>query len=182
MKLRNLEGSEAADEIERLRAERDEAQAEANAGRQAEHDADVERRAVESERDRLREALRQLLTVMPVFPDAAKNIVGMKDRYNAALDAARAALMETLTDTTDTSAERAEAERDEAVATLALYRMEHGCTRGQRTTQWCGEATRLRAGLMRVIQYENECDQTGQSCDASRRCACSLEAETWCRT
>jgi hypothetical protein len=49
--------AEAADEIERLRAERDEAQAEANAGRQAEHDADVERRAVESERDRLREAL-----------------------------------------------------------------------------------------------------------------------------
>jgi chromosome segregation ATPase len=48
--------AEAADEIERLRAERDEAQAEANAGRQAEHDADVERRAVESERDRLRDA------------------------------------------------------------------------------------------------------------------------------
>jgi len=48
---------DAADEIERLRAERDEAQAEANAGRQAEHDADVERRAVEAERDRLREAI-----------------------------------------------------------------------------------------------------------------------------
>jgi chromosome segregation ATPase len=52
---------QAADEIERLRAELDEAQAEANAGRQAEHDADVERRAVESERDRLREALRAAL-------------------------------------------------------------------------------------------------------------------------
>jgi uncharacterized protein (DUF3084 family) len=50
-----------ADEIERLRAERDEAQAEANAGRQAEQDADVERRAVESERDRLREALREIV-------------------------------------------------------------------------------------------------------------------------
>jgi hypothetical protein len=45
--------------------------------------------------ERLREALRQLLTVMPVFPDAAKKIVGMEDRYNAALDAARAALKET---------------------------------------------------------------------------------------
>ena len=55
------EVKEAADEIERLRAERDEAQAEANAGRQAEHDADVERRAVECERDRLREALREIV-------------------------------------------------------------------------------------------------------------------------
>jgi hypothetical protein len=42
------------------------------------------------------------------------------------------------------------------------------------------ERDRLRAGLMRVIQYENKCDQTGQPCDASRGCACSLEAETWC--
>jgi len=55
---------DAADDIERLRAERDEAQAEANAGRQAEHDADVERRAVESERDRLREALRIAIAAM----------------------------------------------------------------------------------------------------------------------
>jgi hypothetical protein len=48
-----------------------------------------------AERNRLRAALWQLLTVMPVFPDAAKKIVGMEDRYNAALDAARAALGET---------------------------------------------------------------------------------------
>jgi hypothetical protein len=41
----------------------------------------------------------------------------------------------------------ARAEQDEAVAALALYRMEHGCTRGQTTTQWCGEATRLREAL-----------------------------------
>lgn len=77
--------------------------------------------------------------------------------------------------------ERLRAERDYAVAALTLYRSENGCTRGQRTTQWCGEATRLRAGLMRVIQYENGCDQTGRSCDASKECACSLEAETWCK-
>jgi hypothetical protein len=76
--------------------------------------------------------------------------------------------------------ERLRAERDEAVAAVTLYRAENGCTRGQRTTQWCGEATRLRAGLMRVIQYENGCDQTGRSCDASKKCGCSLEAETWC--
>jgi hypothetical protein len=83
--------------------------------------------------------------------------------------------------------ERLRAERDEAVAALALYRAENGCTRGQRTTQWCGEATKLRerllqvnAGLLRVLQYENKCDQTGKPCDALRRCACSLEAETWC--
>ena len=81
----------------------------------------------------------------------------------------------------------ARAEQDEAVAALAIYRAENGCTRGQRTTQWCGEATRLRerllqvnAGLLRVLQYENKCDQTGKPCDASRGCACSLEAETWC--
>jgi hypothetical protein len=41
----------------------------------------------------------------------------------------------------------ARAEQDEAVAALALYRAENGCTRGQRTTQWCGEATRLREAL-----------------------------------
>ena len=44
--------------------------------------------------ERLREALRQLLTVMPVFPDAAKKIVGMEDRYNAAITNARDALRE----------------------------------------------------------------------------------------
>jgi hypothetical protein len=83
--------------------------------------------------------------------------------------------------------ERLRAERAEAVAALTLYRAENGCTRGQRTTQWCGEAIRLRerllqvnAGLLRAIQYENKCDQTGKPCNASRRCACSLEAETWC--
>lgn len=55
-------------------------------------DSDVHKLVAEI--DRLRAALRQLLTVMPVFPDAAKKIVGMEDRYNAALDAARAALKE----------------------------------------------------------------------------------------
>jgi hypothetical protein len=90
-------------------------------------------------------------------------------------------------ETLDAICRRTEAERDEAVATLALYRAENGCTRGQRTTQWCGEATKLRerllqvnAGLLRVLQYEKKCDQTGKPCDASRGCACSLEAETWC--
>jgi hypothetical protein len=44
------------------------------------------------------------------------------------------------------------------------------------------EIERLRAGLMRVLQYENKCDQTGKPCDVARGCpcACSLEAETWC--
>jgi hypothetical protein len=45
----------------------------------------------------------------------------------------------------------ARGERDEAVATLAIYRMEHGCTRGQRTTQWCGEAIRLREALRQLL-------------------------------
>jgi len=68
--------------------------------------------------------------------------------------------------------ERLRAERDEAI---------------QRGDDWCDQAKklraerdRLRAGLLRALQYENKCDQTGQPCDASDRCACSLEAETWC--
>jgi uncharacterized coiled-coil DUF342 family protein len=42
------------------------------------------------------------------------------------------------------------------------------------------ERDRLQAGLLRVLQYEKKCDQTGKACDAWRGCACSLEAETWC--
>jgi hypothetical protein len=42
------------------------------------------------------------------------------------------------------------------------------------------EIERLRAGLLRVMQYENKCDQTGQPCRSPDRCACSLEAEAWC--
>lgn len=106
--------------------------------------------------------------------DIVDRLVEMRDSYNPMRDEA-GWLAEAVNEI-----ERLRAERDEAVAALTLYRMEHGCTRGQRTTQWCGEATRLRAGLMRVIQYENGCDQTGRSCDASKKCGCSLEADTWC--
>ncbi len=70
----------------------------------------------------------------------------------------------------------ARAERDEAVATLALYRAENGCTRGQRTTQWCGEATRLRRAWLRVIQLENACPASGGGC-LSKRCGCLAEME-----
>jgi hypothetical protein len=70
----------------------------------------------------------------------------------------------------------ARAERDEAAATLALYRMEHGCTRGQRTTQWCGEATRLRRAWLRVIQAENQCPASGGGC-LSAVCGCLAEME-----
>lgn len=48
--------------------------------------------------------------------------------------------------------ERLRAERDEAVATLARYRAENGCTRGQRTTQWCGEAASLQLEVARLQQ------------------------------
>jgi hypothetical protein len=64
--------------------------------------------------------------------------------------------------------ERLRAERDEAVAALALYRAENGCTRGQRTTQWCGEATRLRA----------EVDAARREGAAKEREACAKAAET----
>jgi hypothetical protein len=42
------------------------------------------------------------------------------------------------------------------------------------------ERDRLQAGLLRALQYENKCDQTGKPCRSPDRCACSLEAETWC--
>jgi hypothetical protein len=70
----------------------------------------------------------------------------------------------------------ARGERDEAVATLAIYRMEHGCTRGQRTTQWCGEATKLRRAWLRVVQAENQCPASGGGC-LSAACGCLAEME-----
>jgi hypothetical protein len=44
------------------------------------------------ENDRLRDIVRDLLSVMPVLPAAAKHIVGMEDRYNSAITNARTAL------------------------------------------------------------------------------------------
>lgn len=70
----------------------------------------------------------------------------------------------------------AERERDEAIATLAIYRAENGCTRGQRTTQWCGEAAKLRRAWLRVIQAENSCPASGGRCLA-KRCGCVAEME-----
>lgn len=46
--------------------------------------------------------------------------------------------------------------------------------------QMLAERDRFQAGLLRMLQYENKCDQTGKPCDASSGCACSLEAESWC--
>ena len=40
------------------------------------------------------------------------------------------------------------------------------------------EIERLQAGLMKAMQYENECDQTGKPCGDA--CVCRLEAEAWC--
>ena len=42
------------------------------------------------------------------------------------------------------------------------------------------EIERLRAGLMKAMQYENKCDQTAKPCRESSRCGCYLEAENWC--
>ena len=74
---------------------------------------------------------------------------------------------------------RREAERDEALADwkseMEMHRDEH-----RRRIQAEAERDRLQAGLLRVLQYEKKCDQTGKACDAWRGCACSLEAETWC--
>ena len=44
--------------------------------------------------ERLREALKELLNVIPNFPPAGNFLVGMLERYNKALIEARAALKE----------------------------------------------------------------------------------------
>jgi chromosome segregation ATPase len=68
-------------------------------------------------------------------------------------------------ETLDAICRRTEAERDEAVATLALYRMKNGCTRGQRTTQWCdaaekalAERDRLREALEHARRAMTRCE------------------------
>lgn len=48
--------------------------------------------------------------------------------------------------------------------------------RGQRTTQWCAEASELRAAWLRVIQAENTCAVTGSLCHA-KRCGCAEEQQ-----
>lgn len=51
---------------------------------------------------------------------------------------------------------------------------------GHLNSRAADEIERLRAGLMRVLQYENKCDETGRPCgDDPERCACRLEAYTW---
>ncbi len=42
------------------------------------------------------------------------------------------------------------------------------------------EITRLQAGLMKAMQYENKCDQTGKPCREPSKCGCYLEAGVWC--
>lgn len=42
-----------------------------------------------AERDGLRLALSNLLSVMPVFPEPARQIVGMEDRYNQVIKQAK---------------------------------------------------------------------------------------------
>ena len=80
--------------------------------------------------------------------------------------------------------DRLEGQRDVALARameaerlLSEYRRESGCTRGQRTTQWCGEVVKLRRAWLSVIQAENSCPATGGGC-FSKRCGCVAEMET----
>ena len=53
-----------------------------------------ELREKDAEIERLREALKELLNVIPNFPPAGNFLVGMLERYNKALIEARAALKE----------------------------------------------------------------------------------------
>ena len=41
------------------------------------------------------------------------------------------------------------------------------------------EIARLRSGLMKSVQYDNKCDQTGRSCREDGPCGCQKEVETW---
>jgi hypothetical protein len=41
------------------------------------------------------------------------------------------------------------------------------------------EIVRLRAALLRAVQYDNKCDGTGSACREPERCGCHLEAATW---
>jgi len=41
------------------------------------------------------------------------------------------------------------------------------------------ERDAARAGLLRAMQYENKCEDTGRACREPERCACHLEAATW---
>jgi hypothetical protein len=144
---------DAADEIERLRAERDEARAYFSRLLQIKHPTV--------------EPLPDLLGVCTQIDNALAGLLAERNRAMANGSIDRGLWLECYD-----ACQRAEAERDEAI---------------QRGDDWCDQAQklraerdRLRAGLLRALQYENKCDQTGQPCDASDRCACSLEAETWC--
>ena len=103
------ERHEAADEIERLQKENDLLQKELKKhltyqehrhGRIGTHDPicyEYGPRHYECalrEIERLREALKELLNVIPNFPSDGNFLVGMKARYNQALIEARAALKE----------------------------------------------------------------------------------------
>ena len=109
---------------------------------------------------------------------ALSALLARVERTEAARDTARFQRDKAVerADNAGTERDAARAERDEAIATLALYRAEHGCTRGQRTTQWCGEATRLRRAWLRAIQAENACPATGGGC-LSQQCGCVVEME-----
>lgn len=128
--------ADAADEIERLRAERDMWRQENVKKQIACEQMGARIVALEAERDAAR-----------VERDEAQRLVN-----------------------------QARGERDEAIAALALYRAENGCTRGQRTTQWCGEASKLRRAWLRVIQTENSCPPSGGGCLA-KRCGCVAEMQ-----
>lgn len=63
------------------------------------------------------------------------------------------------------------------------------CTAGCNSSPVClcvlaedaaAEIARLQAGLMKAMQYENKCDQTGKPCREPSKCGCYLEAEAWC--
>ena len=41
------------------------------------------------------------------------------------------------------------------------------------------ESSALQSALLRCVQYDNKCDQTGRSCREDEPCACQKEAETW---
>jgi len=41
------------------------------------------------------------------------------------------------------------------------------------------EIERLRSRLLKFVQHDNNCAQTGKPCRAAPQCGCHLEAEAW---
>lgn len=101
---------------------------------------------LESERD---EALARAEAAEACAKESAEIMYRQRDGLEGQRDVALARAKEAERLLSAALARAAEAER-----LLSEYRRENGCTRGQRTTQWCGEAVRLRVALVAIAEVQ----------------------------